>query len=259
MAGKTAQPEDFARALRSRFNLSGAVDLHDLASKIRLNLREVEAEGFEGALVRRANRPEGMVAVKRDIRENGRKRFCIAHEIGHYLLPGHGTNESICLKEDIESFREGIPEQEAAANRFATELLLPSSEIIPVVKKESATIALAKAVSEQYQTSLTAAALKCVELATKEVCAAVMSTDGIIRWCRLNDQFTEYVRVGQRLSEESFAHILSREVREKDGMVSATAWINKYGSSSDAKIWEDSIFLPYYNSVLTIITITRPI
>jgi hypothetical protein len=259
MANSPSQPEDFARALRSRFNISGAVDLQPLAAEIGLKIREVEVEGFEGALVRRANRPQGMVAVKKDIRENGRKRFCIAHEIGHYLLPGHGTKESICLKEDIESFRQGIPKQEEAANRFAAELLLPSSEIAPIVYKESVTIAVAKIVGEHYQTSLTAAALKCVELTKKEVCAVVLSASGIIRWYRLNDRFTEYVRTGQRLSDDSLASDLSKEIREKDGAVPAMAWINKYGLSADAKIWEDSILLPYYNSVLTIITITQPL
>jgi hypothetical protein len=259
MANPPAQPEDFARALRSRFSISGAVDLQTLAAEIGLKIREVEVEGFEGALVRRANRPQGVVAVKRDIRENGRKRFCIAHEMGHYLLPGHGTKESICLKEDIESFRQGIPKQEEAANRFAAELLLPSSEIAPIVRKESATIAVAKIVGEQYQTSLTAAALKCIEQTRNEVCAVVLSASGIIRWCRLNDQFTEYVRIGQHLSDDSLASDLSKDMREKDGSVPATAWINKYGLSTDAMIWEDSIFLPYYNSVLTIITITQPL
>src|ERR1051325_10675045 len=115
-----SRPEDFACALLAKFKMSKA-DLPDLASRIGLKIREVGSVGFEGALMRVPNKPIGIIAIKKDIREPGRKRFTIGHEIGHYILPGHG--DTVCKSADIGSSRGGS-DQEVAANRFASELLL---------------------------------------------------------------------------------------------------------------------------------------
>src|SRR2546423_1472707 len=177
----TAEPEDFARALLKRFNITRAVNLPELADKIGLRIREVEAKGFEGAIVRVWNRPSGIIAIKRGIREIGRKRFTIAHEMGHYILPGHGRYERACKSDNIESWRGGVPQQEAAANRFASELLLPTVQVRRVVQAQLASVETAKYLSTNFQTSLTAALLKSIEV-TEERCCVVMSRDGVIEW-----------------------------------------------------------------------------
>src|ERR1051325_502971 len=138
------EPEDFARALRERFRIAGAVDLFDLAIKIGLRIKEVDARGFEGALVRVANNPSGIVAVKRSIREPGRKRFTIAHEFGHYVLPGHGITGYTCKEENIESKGKRVPSHEAAANLFASELLLPAAQVKCLVRSRPASIETAE-------------------------------------------------------------------------------------------------------------------
>jgi hypothetical protein len=34
--------------------------------------------------------------IRKSIREAGRKNFTLAHEIGHFLLPGHDQTELVC-------------------------------------------------------------------------------------------------------------------------------------------------------------------
>lgn len=255
MTSQRTEPESFARALRERFCLPSVVDLADLAQRIGLEIRDVEAEGFEGALVRAANKPVGIVAVRRDLREPGRRRFTIAHELGHFILPGHGANDCVCKSEDIETLRTGAPVQEVDANRFSAELLLPTDELRPIVKQEYASIALAKKIAAQFQTSLTAAAQKCVSLSGKPD-ALVMTIHGRISWYKPGPEFAYHVAVGELLSPESIASNLSADHREEARSVPAEAWIRAIRLSEHSNLWEDSIYLPYYDSILTIISQT---
>lgn len=260
MSLTTSQPEEFARALSSRLNISKVADLFEIARQFRLKICEVDSVSFEGALIRATNKPGGVIAVKDDIRESGRKRFTIAHELGHYILPGHGLADTPCKSEHIESWGKEIPDQEIAANRFASELLLPTALVRLVVQQRRASLKTAKTLRADFQTSLTAAALKCVEV-TDEQCAFINSINGVVKWYNPSSRFQYYIRAGEEVSADSLASQLSKEAeqREKSGSVLAEAWISNYRLLQNAKVWEDSILLPYYNSVLTIITITEPL
>jgi hypothetical protein len=253
-------PEAFAKALFACLRLTRINDLYELLDRIGLRVREVDSEGFEGALVRLPNKPTGIVAVNRDIRERGRKRFTILHEVGHFILPGHGVIDCVCKTENIETWRKGAPDFEVAANRFAAELLLPRTEVAKMVRQKTATISVAKTLSAEFEASLTAATLKAVDV-TEEECAVVWSEAGLIEWCHPNDNFRPYIRVREKLSSDSLAARLMRGSadRELDGSVPAQAWVNVSYMNAGATIWEDSIHLPYYKGVLTILTVNEPL
>jgi hypothetical protein len=253
-----SSPEAHARSLLAHLKIRRIGEVDSFAALLGLRIKEVDSDGFEGALVRVPQRLKGVIAIKRSIREEGRKRFTICHEVGHFMLPGHGTTECICLSDEVESWRKSVPEQELAANQFAAELLLPFKEIQPFVKKKDLTIALAQVVSKEFQSSLTSASLKCVEV-TEEKCAVVFSVAGSIKWFRRNDNFHYFVRVNQKVSDESYAAQLfsGAKVDEPFGAVPADAWLEAENLPSDARIWEDSILMPYYNSAITILTIHK--
>src|SRR5580704_14839412 len=94
-----------ARLLLERLGVSGAPDILRVARELRLKVKEEDLEGCEGVLVRPKGVHRGIIAVRRNIRSEGRKRFTIAHEIGHYVLPGHDEHSSICKPTDIEGWR----------------------------------------------------------------------------------------------------------------------------------------------------------
>lgn len=260
MASKATPPEAFARALFAHLGLSRVTDLGELLGRVGLRLREVNSRGFDGALLRAVVRPRGIVAVKSSIRERGRKRFTALHEVGHFILPGHGTAECFCKAEDIETWRRSIPSRELEANRFAAEMLLPRTEVARIVRRQTATIAAAKSLCEEFDASLTAATLKAVEV-TDEACSVVWSQEGLIKWCRPNDNFRPYIRLNEKLSSESLAYQLltGGGAREADGTVPARAWVSSYDLDPADTLWEDSIHMPFYTGVLTILTVTRPL
>ena len=103
MSRKGLSPEHYAKALLKLAAARQPVRLADVAKEIGLRIRYVPSSGFDGALVRLSGLPRGRVAVRKSM-ENSRRRFTIAHEIGHYVLPGHDS--SVCGAKDVGVLRE---------------------------------------------------------------------------------------------------------------------------------------------------------
>ncbi len=107
--------------------------------------------------------------------------------------------------------------------------------------------------------SLTAAAVRCIDL-TDENCALVVSEERTIRWFRPSKSFDSFVPVRSRVNDNSFPNRLFQqsEQAEFEGSVPAEAWLSDYIPQQVDRVWEDSIYLPFYKRVLTIATITKP-
>lgn len=247
------EPEEYARHLLRELKLDRINNLDDLLTPLRLSIAEKRASKLEGALVCRRNRSKGVIVLSDAIREEGRRRFTVCHEVAHFILPGHG--DSGCSSSAIESWREASDRKEVDANRLASELLLPTKLIYPLVSKKTATIKLAKSLSHDFNTSLTAAAYKITEL-TEEPCAVIWSIGGDILWFKKNENFRGYIARG-RLDDQSYAARLIKGAseREAEGMTYCETWLAGDNLSGKDKVWEDSIYLPNYEAVLTILTL----
>mgnify|MGYP001272600663 CR=1 FL=1 len=245
-------PEEYARRLLNRLELSNVGDLAYVLKSLRLTVKEVNAATFEGALVYRQDRSKGIVLLSDKVTAPGRRRFTICHEVGHFILPGHG--KASCRPSDIESFQKNLPQQEIDANAVASELLLPTRILHPLVRERKATITLAKEVSRSFGTSLTAAALKIVSL-TEEACAFVWSESGSARWFKRNENFFGFISLG-KLDEQSIAAGLFRDGGSsiEEGEVHRECWILGNNIDGSKRIWEESIYLSGYDAVLSILT-----
>lgn len=253
MAFEPSTPEDYARELLNALGVDRLRDLTSVLDPLRLKVVERPTSSFEGALVCRKNRSKGMIAVSNAIKEPGRRRFTICHEVGHFVLPGHG--EAGCKANMIESWRDGAASKESEADRFASELLLPSKVIYPYVQQHKATLDAAKRLSAEFETSLTATSYKLVDV-TEEACAIVWSTAGHVSWARKNENFFGYIPFG-KLDDKSLAAELMNAggAGELSGEVFAECWLAGGDLSAKDRIWEDSIYLPSYDAVLTILTL----
>lgn len=251
MTGKIYEPEHYARELLSSCGLSRIQNIDDILQTLRLKVVEKDLTSVDGVLVRKSGR--GIIAIKKSIKEVGRKNFTICHEIGHYILPKHGSVS--CKASEITSWDKSISSYEIEANKFASELLLPTNAIYPLVRDKKATISLAKEIAADFKASLTATILKCVSI-TEERCAAIWSVDGEIKWCVTNETFRHFIP-RKRLDPRTLAYRLfqTNTVQEKEGLVYSDAWIDSYSSASEDKVWEESIHLSTYKGVLTILTL----
>ncbi len=118
-------PGNYAQQLRTELRLSGSVNLDNVSEHLGIAIFEepLDADGF---LIRKGK--DARILIDSGIDYETRKRFTIAHEIGHFFMPHHQAEVFRCLGRDIQSYKSNkILESEA--NEFAAELLLPTTEL----------------------------------------------------------------------------------------------------------------------------------
>jgi len=241
-----------AEAFLEEFGLDCGTRLAEVASRLGLHVQEVEATSFDGALVRITGSPIGTVAIRRDIPEGGRKRFTLAHEIGHYVLPNQQADApSPCRPHAIESWDRSLGPHEIDANRFAAEILLPRALLRDELKNQP-TVEIARGMAGRFATSLTAATFRLVELSTYRV-AMVVSLDGQVKWYQASEEFDRAVRTGP-VDRRTLAHdLFAGKTSTESACVPADAWLFEQNLREGASIWEHSFFLRSYAQVLTLL------
>lgn len=241
-----------AQGFVRRFGEDCGLKLQEVAKEIGLSVEEADADNFEGALLRISGVPRGTVVLNRNVREEGRKLFTLAHEIGHYLLPDQQSRAGPCSRNEIAQWSSKLPLAELEANRFAAEILMPEARIAEVLQKEPQ-FDLVFRIAEECQTTLTAATYRYVELSSFRV-AMVWSTKGQSIWYKPSQEFGRAIELGS-LSTETYAHdcFEGHEVPKRLEPVSAKAWLYDSNLRDDAKILEQSIYLPFYMSAVSLL------
>ena len=247
-----------ALALRENLRLPPRPDLNQLAQELKLLIVEEDTESFDGALICSRNRLSGRIIVKKTMREDGRKRFTIAHEIGHFIL--HRERQISCLPVDIARWENAGENPERQADNFASELLLPSPEVINQIGDASPSFQLIISLADYFGTTLTATGRKYCQISPYE-CAIVWSVDGRVRWMHPSGRFPHWIGIGRELSESTMAWQMLNGDQTLTGMheVPAEAWISDYRLPEEATIWEESRTMPFYNGCLTLLWVKREI
>ncbi len=97
------------------------IQVMEIAMERGAFVREMHLDGSEARLIRKGGL--GIISVNSSIPEEGRKRFAIAHELGHFEL--HAVSQLIlCTEEDMYVWNENKA-QEIEANEFAASILMP--------------------------------------------------------------------------------------------------------------------------------------
>lgn len=254
----TPQPERsngaaYAKALLAELG-GQATDVSQIAGALGLTVREVEAEGFDGALVRANGIPLGAIVLRKSLRETGRKNFTIAHEIGHFVLAGHEQESLACASSDVADWSESSGERERDADGFAAELLMPASLVRPLVNSLAPSLQTIEEIARKFRTSLSAAAWRYCDLVS-EPCAVVWSTDGVAQWSKRSATFSSALAKGKRIEEGSFADACFRKAKVpgRPRTVPVGLWLSATDLNSTRQIWEQSKALPAYRSVISLL------
>jgi hypothetical protein len=240
--------------------LGGPREVTSIASELQLEVREVSASGFDGALVRPKNLPIGTILLRDSIRESGRKAFTIAHEIGHFVLPGHEHAELVCKAEDIGNWSDETRTLEREADEFAAELLMPLTVVQPIVSAAGPSLTLIENIATFTKSSLSAAAWRYCDV-TSERCAIVWSTRGVVAWSKRSPEFGYWISKGVQVNRGTFAFdcFACEPVPDNPETVEAALWIESSKLLPEAKLQEQSKFLRFYESVISLLWIDKPI
>ncbi len=252
MRRELANPKMEAQVLRHDLGLSGPPDLPAVLQSLGVVLKEADMnDGFDGAALRTPKR--NGILINKSVRYSSRRRFTIAHELGHLRLPWHDRKEYRCQSADIESFN---PDRryEREADEFAAEFLIPEAIIQPVFRKQQFSFNLIKAVADEYETSLTATALRGITY-TPDRFAVVLSMDRRIRWGRRSESFGYSVRAGS-LHHDTYAADFfgSCDLPSGPVQVDPHAWLSDRGIPRDLVLFEHSISFLRLGAVLTLLS-----
>ena len=140
--------EKICESLHSKIKyVSGEVPLGDVCSILseEHSLKVIETFDLPSGVLGKISFDPLEIQILKDHENEARKRFTLAHELGHFLL-GHSEYMSgeTCLESSLDSEKQidvGIKDvmrMEWQANQFASYLLLPTSHIIQSFKSIAA-------------------------------------------------------------------------------------------------------------------------
>ena len=141
---------------------------------------------FEGALYPVKYAKGWAIIYNSDVSE-GRRRFTIAHEFGHYLMHRSLFPKGLECSEEAVTLRNGV-EFEAEADRWGAYLLRPLDDFRRQLPADVApSLEDLSAAAERYGVSLIACVLRWLEY-TNRRSMLVISRDGYVLWARASEQ-----------------------------------------------------------------------
>lgn len=227
----------------------------EICRRLDIHYSEDRLKDLDGTLILNPNTGKGVICVSSLIPEQGRKNFTIAHELGHWCMDSLEQNTFYCSRDDIESFKPTTRPIELRANEFAAEFLMPQFIFKPLVDARSPGWDQIRDLAALSQTTLTATAIRFIDL-TDEACCLIVSQAGRIAWFRKSKYFHPYIQMDNRiLALETVAHAIFQGETPPEGFeeVNADNWVTGRGVKSHTGILEWSLPLNSYGQVLTLL------
>jgi hypothetical protein len=206
-----------------------------------------------------------IITVSTTVRDSRRRRFSVAHELGHLEMHRTEGGLAFCVSTDIDEWpsHQADAGREQEANQFAAALLLPERFFKPLCRKKEPSLDLVAELADRFDVSLTATALRYLQFCN-EACAVVFSRDRDIQWFRGSKYFDElrvFIPVARPLDQSSLAASFFQgdSLRTTRTRVYASTWFAPGRYNSDATIYEQSWSMPSYNAVLTLLWVADDI
>jgi hypothetical protein len=250
-----------ANKLIEKYSISNSkqINIEDIAMAEGAFVQEGPLDGSEARLLRGGG--SAHIRIKEDIRERGKKRFAIAHELGHWLLHNNLSQWNLCTTSDLQEMQEykGSP-LEVESNAFASALLLPTTLLRLRCEDAVPDLTLIQALAEEFDTTLTATAIRFVE-ECKEICAVIFSENGRVKWWKGRDERPSFwIEPGKLVHKYSSCWECFNDAfrpLHKMESVDPNIWLDSLPSDMQIDLYEQSIKLGQYPSVITLLWIVE--
>jgi hypothetical protein len=227
------------------------LDIEVVAKRVR--------EGVSGMLLRVGN--SFGIVYARHIDNPGVERFSIAHELGHYFLPGHV--DAVLGDSDAHESHAGFgsgDRHELEADHFAAALLMPRQMFSTALRRAGEGIVAIEHLAGVCNTSLTATAIRYTQC-TSDPMAIVVSTGGSIDYCFMSDALRDqdgidWMRKRQAVPRTTPTFAFNRDpdkVRRADRIEETSDLQSWFGGAQSIELREDVIGLGRYGKTLTML------
>lgn len=239
-----------ARAVRQAIGYLHPTELpiEVLAHMRKALVRPAPTTGARANVIRVADRAVISVA---DGLPDDQRRWAITHELGHVELHPGVSYVGLCTGEDMLLDYLGSG-REQEANAFAAELLMPEDLYSPRCDVARVTWSPIKKLADEFQVSLTAAALRFLAFTYDRV-AVVASKEGVVKWSRSTPDFGRRLARGDKLDSWSLAYdfFAKGQCSTAPETVTASAWVPN--ARDDAELVEHALPMPRLGEVLSLL------
>jgi len=229
-------------------------------AEILVEPKDSDEPGVSGFLVRVGNAFGIQYACH--IANEGFIRFTVAHELGHYYLPGHP--ESLFPNGDgIHRSRSGFishDRYERQADQFASSLLMPERLFTEAIDDAGEGFPAIQSLAELCKTSITATAIRFAKY-TADPVAIIVSSGTSVEYCFLSERLKEvkglqWLKKGDLIAPRSTTAGFNKnpanvsEARQDDGSCSLDDW---FDGAPHVEMNEDVVGLGSYSKTLTVL------
>lgn len=234
------------------FEEPNEIDLEIIAAGLDVFIDYKEIDGAEGRITHNGKR--GYITINSKIQLEVKKRFIIAHELGHFNLHFHNSLYSCDAK--VFSRWTSVNDPETEANTFAAELLMPESMFLKKTNSKYPSTNLIKQLASEFNCSIISTAFRYSDIGQHPT-AIVYCQDGKIKWSNSNKDFRyKFIRPGNEVSKNSYTYNYFYEDYNSTRYekVLLDAWYledNNY--KKNRYIFEQLIYYPEFNGVLVLL------
>lgn len=201
------------------------IDLEAIAWHVGVQVRYRELDGCEARIIGRSNK--GIISVQAG-QHPRRRRFSVGHELGHWHW--HRGRSFICRANDIGGALENKPQAEREADSYAADLLMPWYLFLPKVRAaKSPSFELVRGLADEFQTSLTATALRLVDATIFPIILVCHGQRGR-KWFRRSHDVPDHWFPRTDLDAESYAFdvLFGSRGDHRPTKMGADAWFDRH-------------------------------
>lgn len=232
-------------------------------SGLGATLVEDELKNSDGKIVR--GKSKTLIKVNSQIPYESKKRFTIAHEVGHFLMHEkievHNENSNTLnwFVSTETQLKKGIQEWEA--NDFASELLMPEQIFRNETHGKPFSPDLIKYLSERFKTSITSTIFRCLQLDIHPLLVVFINNGTVIYWDKTSNwnywikDITKLAPPDDSVAMEyinaDYEFIYSG--KEKAQLISKSTWCNLNKYDKDTDFFEYCIPTKQYKTIISVI------
>jgi Zn-dependent peptidase ImmA (M78 family) len=239
--------------LLSRFGIEQKnFDIDDLAYALGIEVKDGGIASGDAWIIRHAD-GTGTIRLNAAVTSPQRRRFSIAHELGHWELHPNLSQGYLCTGQNLRDY--GQSAEEAEANWFAATLLMPKFLIPDQVFKQDPDFEFIFKLANEFQTSFTAAARRFVELSRQPIVLVASSTARVLWIARSRSAEYLFVPPGQAVPHHSLTGEVLRHASSKRAMEPAefATWFPNLQVSDETELFEQVRYFADFEMALSLL------
>lgn len=236
--------------------LPNEIPIEDIITNEGPYILEKPIDGAEGRFI--SYEDYALITVNSRIKDTNKKRFVLAHELGHFemhrnLQPFYKDTEN-----DLWEYKSN-KKYEVEANEFSAELLMPTKIFLKVSKKEKFSLKFVQEIKELFGTSLMATAIRFAEKGNDPI-LLICSQNNIVRWYAKNNDFPfSKINVHEEVPVNTVAYeyFVKKKMYSIPEQIDPKDWQISDRFYGELKYYEQCVYFGYYGYVLSFVWIDK--